>query len=306
LSRDKGTGMTKHISDDELVEELKLRIEQSRKAFSDLSVVNAKLIELNRKLEESEALKSNFLSNIRNEINNPLNSIIGLAQEIAGITEGGEASNLAAMIYSEAANLDFQLRNIFIAAELEAGETVPVPARVEIDAATLDLMDSFRAFAEQKSVHCTAEITDKRDGEPMTFCTDAEKLQIIMSNLIANGIEFNKSGGEVSTEVCIEGSTLVISVKDTGIGMSDADMNKIFDRFVQIETGSMRSYRGHGLGLSVVRSLVDILNGNITVESEPGAGTLFTVTIPELEVNDDEMSFAEAGNMFLFDSMDET
>lgn len=298
--------MPKHISDEELLEELKLRMEQSRKAFSDLKVVNSKLIDLNRKLEESEALKSNFLSNIRNEINNPLNSIIGMSQEIASITGGSEAASLASMIYSEALNLDFQLRNIFIAAELEAGDTAPIPAMVEVDAIVLDLIDSFKSVASQKSVTCSSEFTDRREGSPMTFCTDAEKLQVILVNLMANGIEFNRNGGTVLTSVTIEEKTMSIAVTDTGIGISEDDRKKIFDRFVQLETGSMRSYRGHGLGLSVVRALVDILGGTINLQSRPGEGSTFTVEIPELDADAEEMAFAEGGNLFLFDTLDET
>ncbi len=102
------------LSDEQLVEELKFRLDQSRKSLHDLSVVNRKLVEMNHKLEESEALKSNFLSNIRNEINNPLNSIIGLASQLAAMVKRPEVSELVTMIFSEAFHLDFQLRNILL------------------------------------------------------------------------------------------------------------------------------------------------------------------------------------------------
>lgn len=298
--------MTRHISDDELIEELKLRIDQSRKAFSDLTVVNRKLIELNRKLEESETLKTNFLSNIRNEINNPLNSIIGLSQQIVGISSTKDASELARMVYSEAINLEFQLRNIFVAAELEAGETAPVPSKLDITSIVDNVIISFRAAAVQKSVSLNTIFTDTSPEKQILFCTDAEKLQVILSNLISNAIEFNKDGGEVFTTITLDGDLLQISVRDTGLGIEDANLPRIFDRFTQLDTGSMRSHRGHGLGLSVVRSLVELMGGTISVESRIGEGSIFTVNIPALEPDDGEMAFAEGGNLFLFDSMDET
>lgn len=102
-----------NISDAKLIDELSNRFAQSRKAFFDLSVVNRKLLEMNERLERSESLKSNFLSNIRNEINNPLNVITGLACQLAIIGAGNEEIvSLSSLIGAEASHLDFQLRNI--------------------------------------------------------------------------------------------------------------------------------------------------------------------------------------------------
>ena len=114
--------MSHTMTDRELIEELQLRFERSRKAFSDLTVVNLKLREMNQKLEQSERLKSNFLSNIRNEINDPLNALVVLSDQIsAHSNQNPELARLATLIHAEAFNLVFQLRNIFMAAELEAG-----------------------------------------------------------------------------------------------------------------------------------------------------------------------------------------
>ena len=142
-----------NVTDSALIEELSNRFAQSRKAFSDLSVVNRKLIEMNERLERSESLKSNFLSNIRNEINNPLNAIMGLAGQLAIIGAGNEEiATLTSLIGAEATNLDFQLRNIFMAAELEAGEVSPRCVKVHIAKALRDLIDSFLHSAAKKNV----------------------------------------------------------------------------------------------------------------------------------------------------------
>ncbi len=293
------------VRDDELIQELTTRFAQSRKAFSDLSVVNRKLVEMNRRLEQSEALKSNFLSNIRNEINNPLNVIIGLAAELAASgREDGEVAKMASLICSEAGNLDFQLRNIFMAAELEAGEVDPHIAHVDVAAVLKDVVEVLRYSASRKSVGI--ELKLQRGSEPLLFATDAEKLQVIVSNLLANAVEFSPPGDvvHVSLALDVEGR-LVVAVRDRGRGIAEEDHKRIFDRFVQLESGTTRSHPGHGLGLSIARALADLLQGMIALESAPGEGALFTVVIPHNSFADGENVFTEGGSLFLFDEMSE-
>ncbi|MBI2354627.1 MAG: HAMP domain-containing histidine kinase [Deltaproteobacteria bacterium] len=292
-----------NLTDEELIRELTTRFAQSRKAFSDLSVVNRKLAEMNRRLEQSESLKSNFLSNIRNEINNPLNAIIGLAGQLASRGEG-EVAGLASMICAEANNLDFQLRNIFLAAELEAGDAVPHIVRVNVAAVVVDVVESFRFDASRKSVEIELEL--QQTDEPLLFTTDAEKLQVIVSNLLANAVEFSPYGDVITVFAGIDAEgQLVCAVCDSGMGIAEDDKKRIFDRFTQLETGTTRTHPGHGLGLSITRALTDLLQGTIAVDSMPGQGALFTVTLPARSISDDENIFAEGGNLFLFDEMSE-
>lgn len=294
-----------NISDEELIRELSNRFAQSRKAFSDLSVVNSKLIEMNERLKASESLKSNFLSNIRNEINNPLNSIMGLAGQLATIDTGnGEISSLSSFIIAEASHLDFQLRNIFIAAELEAGVISPRCVKVHIASVLRDLVDSFLHSAAKRNVSLI--LIPSIDEDTRIAVIDFEKFQIIISNLLANAIEYSFDGGtvEVSFTVCGDGC-LQIFVQDHGVGIALADQPRIFDRFLQMDTGTTRSHLGHGLGLSITKALIDLVQGDISLISSPGEGTLFTVNFPPCSILDDEDSFSEAGNMFLFNEMSE-
>jgi len=294
-----------NLSDEQLVDELKFRLAQSRRSLNDLSVLNRKLVEMNRKLEESEALKSNFLSNIRNEINNPLNAIIGLAAQLGEIVRKPEVGELVTMIFSEAFNLDFQLRNIFIAAELEAGETVPNIEHVEVTSVVMGVLDTFSAHAAEKQVSLRLNLAGADPGGKDFFPADAQKLQVIIANLVANAIEFSGQGSEVVVLVEQTDEALQIQVQDQGIGIAEGDLKRIFDRFVQLDTGPTRAHLGHGLGLSVVKSLLDLMQGEIQVNSTPGVGSLFSVTIPAVPYDADGMTFAEGGNLFLFDQMDE-
>lgn len=294
--------MTKHISDEDLLNELKLRIDQNNKALSDLTVVNRKLLELNHKLQDSETLKSNFLSNIRNEINNPLNAIMGLADQISFLSTDNDITTFAGIIASEAQNLDFQLKNIFMAAELEAGMSEPEPSRVSICALAQDVINSHTSSARQKNI--TIKI-DCQELQLADFCTDASKLQVILSNLLANAIEFSHEGDSVEISATVQEGRLLLNVRDNGIGINPDDFHRIFDRFVQLDTGTQRQHHGHGLGLCVVKSLLDLMGGTITIKSQPEAGSVFAVTIPEIIREDEEMMFADGGNLFLFDEPEE-
>lgn len=294
-----------NVTDDGLIEELSKRFAQSRKAFSDLSVVNGKLLEMNERLKRSESLKSNFLSNIRNEINNPLNAIMGLAGQLAIVgAENEEIASLSSLIGAEANHLDFQLRNIFMAAELEAGEVSPRCVKVHMTSALRDLIDSFLHTAAKKNVSLDLVLQTAEDAGIAVL--DFEKFQIIVSNLLANAIEYSFDGGvvEVSFSVCGDGN-LHVSVQDHGVGIAPEDQQRIFDRFVQLETGTTRSHLGHGLGLCITKALVDLMQGNIWLTSSPDEGTRFTVTLPPCSILDDKDSFLESGNLFLFDDMSE-
>lgn len=289
-----------NLTDEELIQELTERFSRSRKAFADLSVVNRKLVEMNVRLTQSESLKSNFLSNIRNEINNPLNAIQGLASHLALLGAGeGEITRLAMLISTEAQTLDFQLRNIFIAAELEAGEVDPHVIRTNIPALLEDVVESFRNRGLRKKVRLDLKVHS--EGKELWFPTDGEKLQVVLANLIANAVEFSVPDGTVSVTCGVTPQGLETSVRDEGLGIAAEDQTRIFDRFVQLETGSTRSHRGNGLGLSICKALVDLLQGAIKVESEPGKGAFFTVFLPLPIVGESDNEFAEGGNLFLFE-----
>jgi len=294
--------MSHIITDQELMEELKLRFERSRKAFADLTTVNLRLRDMNRKLEQSERLKSNFLSNIRNEINNPLNAIMGLAEEVCALaTDRPEAARLVRMIHEEAFDLDFQLRNIFMAAELEAGEAQPAPALLELEPLLSDILSSFKQRADAKQVRMSTTILGSpATDQPAAVC-DGSKLSLIISNLVANAVEFNHPGGTVSVSLLALDDGLQLKVEDTGTGILEEDVPRIFDRFSQLDSGPTRAHQGHGLGLSVVKALVELLEGRIEVVSTTGKGSCFTVWLPWLQLDGEGETLGMGGNLFLFD-----
>lgn len=270
------------MRDHELVDELRERLAAKDRAYQDLAAVTAKLEELNRKLVESEELKSSFLSNIRNEINNPLTSVMALSELLAdgdGAPDTETLKSIAGLIHRDAFSLNFQLRNVFAAAELEAGEAAPSFMNTDIESVLKDSIASLSGRAEDKKVKIEFAITE--EVKAAAFRTDAEKLHRIFLNLLANAIEFSPEGGEVRASASLESGALVISVRDSGPGIDKKDHDAVFERFRQLESGATKHHAGHGLGLSIVKASVELLGGEIAVESAVGKGSVFVVRLPE-------------------------
>ena len=277
----------------ELVEHLQTQIEINRKALYDLQEVTRKLELMNRKLQESEELKSHFLSNIRNEINNPLTAIMGLSNRLFAGANPANLPVIARMIYEEAFNLDFQLQNIFAAAELEAGEVAPEWVQVDVTGVVKGILALFEhAIAEKRlTLHATLPAS-------LVFVTDARKLHLILINLLANAVEYSPEGEAIEVRVATVQEQLHLQVRDGGPGIPAAQQSTIFDRFRQLQSGPAKGHRGHGLGLSIVRSLAELLGGTIELESAPQKGSRFHLILPQPDDRPDMI--AQEGNMFFF------
>jgi len=289
------------LTDEQLLKEIKRRLDENAANLIEERKLTAELNEVNEKLIISEQLKSNFLSNIRNEINNPISSILELSKNISeGNLPTDTIKSLATLIHAEAFDLDFQLRNIFLSAEIEAGES---PLAV-ISVRVFHMMESLIQQFEKKIAKKGLQFEWKNSvSETQILRTDAEKLHLIISNLLANAIQFNKEEGRVTIETSFENDALTVVVKDTGIGISDDQKEKIYNRFYQIEEGSTKTYGGHGLGLCITKALLEVLEGSIQLQSNLGEGTTFTIVVPSLDIlNSEEDTFSMDGNDFLFEN----
>jgi signal transduction histidine kinase len=290
----------KELTDAQIINELKARFKKHERAHKEQKKLMNQLEKVNKKLIESEKVKTMFLSNIRNEINNPLSAILGLSTKLE-CKPGGEKTikNTANLIHKEAFILDFQLRNIFTAAELEAGELRPSFGKVNVYKLTQDILESFEYLIDTKKLkvefNCAVDCS---------FITDAAMLSSIIRNLVSNGIEFNRDGGKLTVEVENKNKQLSIRVIDTGVGIAKTNYSVIFDRFVQLDTGVTKSHGGHGLGLTVTKAQAELMQGTIMVDCVLGKGCSFGVSLPEAE-KDDMHTFSDSGNVFFFDEEDE-
>ncbi|MBP0017033.1 MAG: response regulator [Cyanobacteria bacterium SBLK] len=242
---------------------------------------NRTLAFTNAELARATRLKDEFLSNMSHELRTPLNAVLGLSQALkekvyGPLTERQELS--LDRILTSGQHLLSLINDILDLAKIESGkeelQIVPLPVSI-LCQTCLDLV---RRMAEEKHLELTLEV----EVIPNVFAVDERRIRQVLLNLLNNAIKFTPEGGSIA--VTARGDrdeqVLRIAVRDTGIGIAREDMSKLFESFVQIESSLSRRYEGTGLGLALVRRLVELHGGSIAVESEVGKGSCFTVVLP--------------------------
>jgi len=233
---------------------------------------------LNMALHESNRLKGDFLSTMSHELRTPLNSIIGFSEVLVAddrLTD--KQARYAANIMTSGQQLLVLINDILELAKMEAGKL-----RLRVDALALpELCEQaaamFRPAAEKKGIELRVSAAA---GVPGEVRQDGGKLRQVLANLVSNAIKFTPEGGRVTVAGAAEGGTLTLSVADTGVGIAPAEQVSIFDKFRQASNPLTREQGGTGLGLSIVRELCKLLGGGVTLHSDLGRGTTFTVTVP--------------------------
>ncbi len=251
-----------------------------------IAVENARLFEEVRRksaeLENAFKLKTDFLNTMAHELRTPLNVVIGtqqLLQEGAYGKLGDQQQKALSRIGRYARELLELINEILGLMRLEAKKVPLHPEEFAVRDVTDDLELSFEPLAREKGLRL--EITVARGLPRVT--TDRLRLREILENLLANAVKYTETGG-IELRVGIENARrpkrIVWSVADTGIGIRNSDLPRIFEPFYMAEGVDRRKYPGSGLGLSIVKKLVELLDGEIEVESEPGRGSTFTVSLP--------------------------
>lgn len=287
----------KELSDEALLDEVRRRMSLSEKTIHEQQDMLQEMQRLNARLEQSEALKSHFISNIKNEINNPVASILALTQNIVDKQSSLPADVLRnlKLIYNEAHALDFQMANIMTAAEIEAGQVTPQWVEVGVSKVLEQVIQSFETVREKKGV--PVRVTGDASVQ---FVTDGRYFRIILANLVSNAIKFTPGSDAVVVNLRATAEQLVISVTNAG-GIKQDDIARIFDRFTQLDTGTVKKYQGHGLGLSVIKSLVELLDGSIAVTTQV-PGVTFTIVLPVKSSDEGFSALLEGdGSEILFD-----
>ena len=255
------------------------------KTFADQAVIaieNVRLFqeiqEKNDQLEAASRHKSQFLANVSHELRTPLNSIIGFTRLVLRKTEGQipglQKENLQKVLISSEHLLNL-INGLLDLSKIEAG-------RMEVFAETFKLDEIIRVatstvepMLKDGRVRLVTEVTP---GIP-PLKTDRDKLKQALLNLLSNAVKFTQRG-EIKVSAWQENGTLKLTVADTGIGMKKEALDYIFEEFRQADMSSTRRYGGTGLGLAIVKRFINLMGGDISVESEVGKGSKFTVTIP--------------------------
>jgi signal transduction histidine kinase len=224
--------------------------------------------------EEASAMKSTFLANMSHELRMPLASIIGFAQIIGEGTENPDFKEFAEAIEDSGNRLLTSINAVLEATRLEKQHIDPFLQEVRVDAVVEEVVASLQPLVQNDQVTLRWQGT----GSPVILA-DEDFVVRILNNLIGNATKFTEKGTitvswkELPTEVMLE-------VADTGRGISAEFIPRLFDEFSQESIGASRSHEGTGLGLTIVKGLVDLLGGRIEVESTPGKGSTFRVYIP--------------------------
>ncbi|MDD2107339.1 MULTISPECIES: response regulator [Pseudomonas] len=232
-------------------------------------------------LQRSSKYKSEFLANMSHELRTPLNSSLILAKLLAENGEGNlsdEQVKFAESIYSAGNDLLNLINDILDIAKVEAGKLEVRPESTQVERLVEGLRGMFEPLAGHKGL--AFEVTTEAQV-PATLFTDRQRLEQILKNLLSNAIKFTERG-KVSLNIGYQpGTGIVFAVRDTGIGIAADQQQAIFGAFHQVDGTSNRRYGGTGLGLSISRDLAHLLGGQISVDSSPGQGSVFSLILPE-------------------------
>ena len=243
--------------------------------LSEMGQANVALFEANR-------IKTEFLANISHELRTPLNSIIGFADLIAD-ADDERVRRYAHNISSSAKHLMGMINDLLGLAKIEAGKTIIRIDHVSITDTCQTLVALTKPMADKKELTVRADLP----GDVPIIDTDGGKLQQVLFNLLSNAVKFTPAGGTVTISARsqpdgsgAQAERVSVTVADDGPGISEADQKHIFDKFYQADRTLTKESQGVGLGLAIAKELTALLGGKISLESAPGHGAAFTITLP--------------------------
>ncbi|MEZ4960179.1 MAG: ATP-binding protein [Saprospiraceae bacterium] len=231
------------------------------------------------RLKELDELKNRFFANVSHELRTPLTLVLS---PLDSILKSGELSerNLSylQLVQQNAQNLHKRINELLELSRLDANHLAVNPVPTDVFQLVSKILALHEGAADLKGIQLKSE---NAISGPAQLLLDAEKLEMILSNYLSNAIKFTPENGLISVTVQKENEELLISVKDNGIGIPEADIDKIFDRFYQVKNQEYTG--GTGIGLSLCKELAEVLGGSVRVESEVGKGSVFYLKLPFVE-----------------------
>lgn len=235
-----------------------------------------RILEEKESVERANASKDMFLANMSHEIRTPMNSIIGFADVLKSEVKDEKALEKVEIIRSSSKNLLEIINDILDFSKIEAGAMEIVESEFTLAGTLKNIEDMFKFKAEEKDVLFNIEIDQSC---PENLIGDEKRLMQILLNLVGNAFKFTHQG-RIVVKSDYHNGNLNISVGDTGIGISEEKQDIIFKPFKQADVSTTREYGGTGLGLSISRTLAEKMGGELIVQSTPGVGSLFRLSVP--------------------------
>ncbi len=230
-------------------------------------------------LIEAGRQKSQFMANVTHELRTPIHGILGLVGLVEeGIYGSTTDKQLEAMrdVRQSAKSLLRLIDDLLELSSADAGKLELEPSEVDLAEVLESVVSSIRWMQGTKPIDLGFELSP----DLPSITTDRKKLVQVVLNILANAVKFTPEGGSIRLSARPDGDHVILAVRDTGVGIPPDELPHIFDEFRQVDGSASREYGGVGLGLALVRRLIDVLGGDVHVESEPGVGSTFTVTLP--------------------------
>ncbi len=242
-------------------------------------------------LSELDTLKTQFFANISHEFRTPITLILGPLKDFYNKAKSREEKTVLATMMRNGQRLLRLINQLLDLSKLEAG-------KMQMHASPVDLVQFLREIAssyESLAVDKKIKYLFYPEKPEILAYIDEEKIEKVIHNLLTNALKFTNEGGEVVLYVKVVDNQAAIVVKDTGIGIPAGQLNKVFDRFYQVDNSQTRSYEGSGIGMALAKELVERHHGKIAVESVVGKGTTFTVLLPlgKEHLTQEELASAE-------------
>ncbi|NES96235.1 MAG: PAS domain S-box protein [Desertifilum sp. SIO1I2] len=256
-------------------------ITDRKQAEEDLQRSSERISLINAELARATRLKDEFFASMSHELRTPLNAILGLSEalleEVYGDLNDRQKRSLTTIEKSGQHLLEL-INDILDLSKIESGKMELQTTRLNVKALCESSLNFIKQQAHQKQLKVNFDLPD----EPIEIAVDERRMRQVLVNLLSNAVKFTPDGGQISLKVETqpENQTVVLSVEDSGIGIAPDNIPKLFQPFVQLDSSLSRRYAGTGLGLSLVRRIVELHGGSISLVSEVDRGSTFTVSLP--------------------------
>jgi PAS domain S-box-containing protein len=261
-------GVIRDISDRARYEQLQVEVERKAKLLQEAL--------------EQDKLKTDFFANLSHELRTPLNVMLGVVQlqeqmNFANFEEAyAKHRKYTKVLRQNCYRFMRLLNNLLDITKIEAGYFPLKLTNINIVALVEDITQSTVEYVNSKGL----EIIFDTDVEEKLIAVDVDKIERIIMNLLSNAVKFTPAGGRIAVTVIANNENVIISIKDSGVGISEEKQKVVFDRFIQVDKSLTRQAGGSGIGLALVKSLVDMHNGNITLHSKEREGSEFIIEFP--------------------------